>query len=54
MATIENNEVYSSITVPDSLSYAEIRYAWQDYPQCGIFNDENLPTPPFSTLRLMD
>merc|ERR1712113_740908 len=26
----------------------ELRYAWEDFPECAIYNSDGLPMPPFN------
>ena len=25
-----------------------LRYAWEDFPQCALYNEQGLPAPPFN------
>jgi len=49
-ATIQKNTVTPTITVPNSLNLKAMRFGWQDYPQCGLYNNVNLATPPFNVV----
>ena len=42
--------VPSSVT-PKGTPYCpgkELRYAWEDFPECAIYNTDGLPLPPFN------
>ena len=42
--------VPSSLT-PKGTPYCpgkELRYAWEDFPECAIYNTDGLPLPPFN------
>jgi len=45
--TIKDNAVYAEITVPSSINFKAVRFGWQDYPQCGLYNGANIAAPPF-------
>lgn len=45
---ISPNQVRIS-NVADVSDPVAIRYAWQDYPRCNLFNSEGLPAEPFRT-----
>jgi sialate O-acetylesterase len=45
---ISSNQVRIS-NAADVSDPVDIRYAWQDYPRCNLFNSEGLPAEPFRT-----
>ena len=36
-----------AVTVPDGMTPAKVRYAWDDFPVCNLVNAEGLPCGPF-------
>ncbi len=44
---IEGDKVV--ISSPDIASPVAVRYAWQDYPDCNLYNGADLPASPFRT-----
>jgi sialate O-acetylesterase len=45
---ISSNQVRIS-NATDVPNPVAVRYAWQDYPRCNLFNSEGLPAEPFRT-----
>jgi len=41
IVSVPNKEVQDSV-------WNDIRYAWYDAPFCAVYNDQGLPTPPFT------
>ena len=47
MATIDDQTVVVS---NDTLKKpVAVRYAWDDFPECNLYNKNNLPASPFRT-----
>jgi sialate O-acetylesterase len=46
-ARIEGNQVI--VSSPDVKQPAAVRYAWQNYPDCNLYNGADLPASPFRT-----
>jgi sialate O-acetylesterase len=47
IATIEKAKVMVSAT--EVKMPVAIRYGWEDYPECSLYNKEGLPASPFRT-----
>jgi sialate O-acetylesterase len=48
-ATIDGSTVVASSPKAQSPQY--VRYGWENSPKCNLFNGENLPASPFSSVR---
>ncbi len=46
-AKIDGNTVI--VSSAEVVKPAAVRYAWADYPECNLYNKENLPASPFRT-----
>jgi sialate O-acetylesterase len=48
-ASIDGETVF--VSSPQVEEPAAVRYAWSSNPQCNLYNKENLPASPFTTLQ---
>jgi sialate O-acetylesterase len=44
---IYENTIVSTLIVAANLLLKGIRFGWQDYPQCGLYNFDKIAAPPF-------
>ena len=42
-------EIAVIVTSPDVKSPVAVRYAWENWPTCNLFNGAGLPASPFRT-----
>jgi sialate O-acetylesterase len=47
VATISGDRV--AVSSPDVAAPVAVRYAWQDFPECNLYNVAGLPASPFRT-----